>query len=428
MTENNELSEREIEILKLVATGASNKEIAYKLSISPNTVKVHLKNIFAKIEVVSRTEAAMYAVKRGWVGDVGQGITIAETQEVISDQLPNVNRSNAFIRWFLVILISLLLGVLFLYQTFQGPAKNAKANTSPTVEPNRWQELKSMPTARSGLAVAVYENQIYAIGGETPKGVTGVVERYDIETDTWDTLPSKPVPVTDIQAAVIGGKIYVPGGKLSSGSPTNIMEIYEPSKNLWKEGPSLPIPTCGYGLVAFEGKLFLFGGWDGQKYLNTVFEYNIDQDKWLERKSMLTGRAYLGATIAGGRIYVLGGFDGRSSLTDNDEYIPENDSWTARLSLPEGRYAMGTTSIADIVYVIGGIKSNENTVLSPLQYIHQLDKWQEFQSPIMEQWYSLALVPYQTRLYGIGGKEGKSYSKINVSFQAIYTILIPIIP
>jgi len=168
-----------------------------------------------------------------------------------------------------------------------------------------------MPTARSGLAVAVYENQIYAIGGETPKGVTGVVERYDIETDTWDTLPSKPVPVTDIQAAVIGGKIYVPGGKLSSGSPTNIMEIYEPSKNLWKEGPSLPIPTCGYGLVAFEGKLFLFGGWDGQKYLNTVFEYNIDQDKWLERKSMLTGRAYLGATIAGGRIYV---------------YIPENDS------------------------------------------------------------------------------------------------------
>jgi len=96
--------------------------------------------------------------------------------------------------------------------------------------------------------------------------------------------------------------------------------------------------------------------------------------------------------------------------------------------LPEGRYAMGTTSIADIVYVIGGIKSNENTVLSPLQYIHQLDKWQEFQSPIMEQWYSLALVPYQTRLYGIGGKEGKSYSKINVSFQAIYTILIPIIP
>ncbi|MGB9521235.1 MAG: response regulator transcription factor, partial [Anaerolineales bacterium] len=64
MSENNELSEREIEILKLVATGASNKEIAYKLSISPNTVKVHLKNIFAKIGAMSRTEAAMYAVKK----------------------------------------------------------------------------------------------------------------------------------------------------------------------------------------------------------------------------------------------------------------------------------------------------------------------------------------------------------------------------
>ena len=62
-----ELSEREREILVLVAGGASNKEVALKLIISPNTVKVHLRNIFGKIGVSSRTEAALYAVRAGLV-------------------------------------------------------------------------------------------------------------------------------------------------------------------------------------------------------------------------------------------------------------------------------------------------------------------------------------------------------------------------
>ena len=62
-----QLSERELEILRRVATGASNKEIASQLVISANTVKVHLRNIFAKIGAQSRTEATMYAVRQGWV-------------------------------------------------------------------------------------------------------------------------------------------------------------------------------------------------------------------------------------------------------------------------------------------------------------------------------------------------------------------------
>lgn len=61
------LHPRELEVLKLVAKGMSNKEIAKNLVISERTVHTHLINIFRKLDVGSRTEAVLYALKEGWL-------------------------------------------------------------------------------------------------------------------------------------------------------------------------------------------------------------------------------------------------------------------------------------------------------------------------------------------------------------------------
>jgi DNA-binding CsgD family transcriptional regulator len=73
------LTEREKEILQMVATGVTNREVAFRLSISVNTVKVHLRNVYNKLGAESRTEATMIAVREGWVVvDDGSEPTISE--------------------------------------------------------------------------------------------------------------------------------------------------------------------------------------------------------------------------------------------------------------------------------------------------------------------------------------------------------------
>jgi NarL family two-component system response regulator LiaR len=61
------LSEREIEVLKLATRGLSNQQIAEKLYLSLRTVQAHLGHIFNKLNVSSRTEAVVRALKEGWV-------------------------------------------------------------------------------------------------------------------------------------------------------------------------------------------------------------------------------------------------------------------------------------------------------------------------------------------------------------------------
>ncbi len=70
-----QLTQRELQVLQLAADGLNNKEIANRLVISEKTVKNHIANIFAKLNVNDRTQAILYALRKGLVamspGDVG---------------------------------------------------------------------------------------------------------------------------------------------------------------------------------------------------------------------------------------------------------------------------------------------------------------------------------------------------------------------
>ncbi|MBL7183679.1 MAG: hypothetical protein ISS50_04425 [Anaerolineae bacterium] len=428
--ETKSLTERELEVLQLVATGASNQQIARQLFISVNTVKVHLRNVFAKLEVQSRTEATLYAIKEGWI----EGVQLPE--EEVEAQQPRPRFT-----WQLGVAIAVvsLLVIAVISQAVTRPSSNSAgseaaltteavvATVSASVQ--RWKARAPLPTPRQGLALIAHEGHVYAIGGESADGVGGTVERYDPEADGWTSLADKPTAVADVAAALIGGEIYVPGGRTPSGSPTAIVEAYNPETETWEARARLPVALSAYALAALEGKLYLFGGWDGSAYLDSVYEYDPAQDVWMAKTSMPTARGSAGAAVADGKIYVIGGYNGQDDLAANEEYVPsqddgQGDPWTVKSPMPVGRAGCGVAVAANIIHVIGG--GWEREVVGGAKYNVRTDEWETFEVPVSGQWRSLGLALVDTEIYAVGGWNG-DYMNANQEYRAIFTVILPIL-
>jgi DNA-binding CsgD family transcriptional regulator len=436
MPESNELSEREKEILRLVATGASNKEIAKRLTISTNTVKVHLRNIFGKIGVASRTEAAMYAVNFGLVQNAipRSSGTISEPMTIAGGYRRNIPGIRYL--WSAGILFGLVIvGIILAWVVIDRNLQNSPNPTAGTIlttsQQPQWKEITSMPTARSGMATTVYENQIYVIAGEGKLGITGTLERYDPQKDIWRELTPKPTPVTDVNAAVIGGKIYIPGGRISSDKTTDILEIYDPRLDAWSVGASLPVNICAYSLVTYEGKIYIFGGWDGTRYRDEVYSYDPERDEWIVKTRMPVALGYSGAVVVNGKIYLMGGVNDQQILDSNYRYSPEQDNgqspaWQVLSPLPQARSAMGITNVLDRVFIVGG-SSKKTQSIPDLEYETLSDTWRQNNETIFENLSNLSLVSLGSQIHALGGRVNNMPVAKQMVYQPFYTILFPIV-
>jgi DNA-binding CsgD family transcriptional regulator len=444
VSERVELSEREREILVLVATGLSNKEIAQRLVISPNTVKVHLRNIFAKIDVSSRTEAALFAIREGLVQGMGETTAAVAGSASLGPNgdapplptlptllAPAPARPRRWLPLGVIVLVALLAGAGILWYLRIQPTTAPQATAAPRTPIPRWTVHADLPTARTGLAVVAFDNDIYAIGGEANGIVTGALERYDPSTGAWRVLAPKPEAVADAGAAVIGGEIFVPGGRLAGGVITNTLAVYDPRLNQWSTRAPMPKAISAYSLATFEGRLVVLGGWDGQRYGNWVYSYDPGTDAWTEQTPMPTARGFAGAAAAAGHIYVMGGTDGSQDLAVNEFYQPPAEGtgagivWQTAKPMPAGRSHMGITGLADYIYVVGGQTGKGSSAAIPLVYFPRRDEWQTADMPPISDWSGLGLVASETSLYAIGGQVSGVPGNYLAVYQALYTVLFP---
>lgn len=450
MTIQSDLSEREIEILRLLATGASNKEIAQKLVISPNTVKVHLRNIFAKIGAASRTEATLAAMRMGLVegvsetppkgGEPAPGVqsglltTLPEAAAQAAEAPPSIWSS----RWLAAATVALLAVVILLAvilannaSIFQPPAPTPIPSGPQSGAVVRWQSNQALAEPRSAMAAAAFESALYLFGGETAQGTSASALRFNPAANIWEELATKPTAVSQAQAAVLGEMIYVPGGRQAGGQPATVLEAYAPRQNRWLQLASLPAARSEYALAAFEGQLYLFGGWDGQGYTDSVLTYDPEADAWQTRQPMPLVRGRAAAMAMEGRIFLIGGYNGQFALNSVMVYYPSreragNPAWEERAPMPEARYGMGAAALANMIYIIGGEDGSvPEEGFQPLQYLVLSNQWARFERAPSATGSQLVLLALDTRLHVIGGQTAAGLSALHQTYQAIYTISLP---
>lgn len=389
-----QISEREREILRLVATGATNQQIAQQLNISINTVKVHLRNIFGKIGVASRTEATVYAIKQGLIAvDEAQAVeeaafvplpaveqtTLPEPIIAVPDPEPAEDATPQVLeapslppapasmtapplaqparnRWLLPLIVVLAVALLSVFWLRLLPDQVApEAQPTAAGQQPRWIKRTALPQARAGFALAAYNRNLYVVGGTNDGKLDGTIHRYSISDDTWSILAAKPVPVQGAQAVVVGGVLYLPGGEDASGQPIRNVEAYDTRTDTWAQLPDLPAARSRYALVAVEGTIYLIGGWDGTRYCADVFALDPNSAAWETLRPMPTERRNAAAAVIEGVIYVVGGENGQGALRTNEQFRPFDGAggrWASAEPLPAPVATGAAINLSNTLFVV----------------------------------------------------------------------------
>lgn len=444
MAEPNEpLSERELDVLALLVQGATNKDIAGSLFISPNTVKVHLRNIYTKLGVSTRTEATVVAVEQQLVTLSGE-IQPAVDEPAVDPPVTSGERSMAEAtapaepqdpveeepaaagpvetaapsrrsRWLwpavaagalIVALAALFAPQLSGLSFTNGPAATPVPAEDVQIAETRWFVTQTVDRPVWGGVLVSAGVDLFLVGGQGESGtITGDVFVFDSTTRAWRAAAAKPTPVREAGGANLGGFLYIVGGQNGDGEPVNLVEAYSPSDNVWGPVANLPRPLFGGVVVQDGGLLYYLGGHDGQQAVPDAYVYDPSTDGWRELPPLLHPQAFGAGGFVDNALFVVGGENGDGLLDLCQKFDLQSQAWSECPPPSRPRSRAGAAVVLNKLYILGGqTDAHFGELFDP-----KAGTWEIINVPMLDpgdpsDWVAPAVTNVEAKIYLIGGR------------------------
>jgi N-acetylneuraminic acid mutarotase len=233
--------------------------------------------------------------------------------------------------------------------------------TSAAVErlrAGRWSRVRPLPVPLNHAAAVGYRGRVYVVGGYAGRnGLTQPVKslyRYDPKSGRWTRLPDMPTARAALAVGVVGGRLHAVGGNTGRGQ-TDVLEIYDVARRRWSRGPSFSVPREHLGGAAARGRFYAVAGRNFQDgNLAVVEAYDPRTKRWSRLPDVPKARGGNGAAALGDGIVAVGGEEGAGTIAEVDRYDFSARRWQRLDPMPTPRHGLAVVTVGDRLYTVSG--------------------------------------------------------------------------